>query len=123
MFRYPTYLDALRDLDDCLTLCTLFSTFPSIKHIPRDQSTLCRRLVLEFMQAIVTSRALRKVFISIKGYYFQAEIKGVPITWIMPHQFSFEVKYSTFLNFYSTIIVEFYLKVTLVETKICIRMI
>ncbi|CAH1391574.1 unnamed protein product [Nezara viridula] len=107
--RYPTYLDALRDLDDCLTLCTLFSTFPSIKHIPRDQSSLCRRLVLEFMQAIITSRALRKVFISIKGYYFQAEIKGVTITWIMPHQFSFEPQtreevdfriMSTFVQFY-----------------------
>lgn len=107
--RYPTYIDALRDLDDCLTLCTLFSTFPSLRHVPRDQSALCRRLVLEFMQAIIASRALRKVFISIKGYYFQAEIKGELITWIMPHQFSFEPQtkeevdfriMSTFTQFY-----------------------
>ncbi|KAM7335243.1 hypothetical protein ACRRTK_005720 [Alexandromys fortis] len=26
--RYPTFIDALRDLDDALTMCFLFSTFP-----------------------------------------------------------------------------------------------
>lgn len=107
--RYPTFVDALRDLDDCLTLCHLFSTFPSIRHVPRDQSILCRRLMLEFMQVVIYSKALRKVFISIKGYYFQVEFKGQLITWIMPHQFSFEPQskeevdfriMSTFVQFY-----------------------
>ncbi|BES96019.1 Pescadillo homolog [Nesidiocoris tenuis] len=107
--RYPTFIDALRDLDDCLTLCHLFSTFPSLKHVPRDQSSLCRRLMLEFMQYVIHTKALRKVFISIKGYYFQVEIKGQLITWIMPHQFSFEPQtkedvdfriMSTFTQFY-----------------------
>lgn len=91
--RYPTFIDALRDLDDCLTLCFLFSTFPSLPNIPRDQSYLCRRLTIEFMHAAITARALRKVFVSIKGYYFQVELKGQTITWIMPHQFCFEVCY------------------------------
>ncbi|KAG5866386.1 hypothetical protein JTB14_021525 [Gonioctena quinquepunctata] len=108
--RYPTFIEALRDLDDCLTLCFLFSTFPSLPHVPRDQSALCRRLSLEFLHAIIEARALRKVFISIKGYYFQAEIKGQTITWILPHQFSFmpqnraEVDFkimSTFVEFYT----------------------
>lgn len=89
--RYPTFIDALRDLDDCLTLCFLFSTFPSLNHIPREQSALCRRLTTEFMHAVIEAKALRKVFISIKGYYYQAEIKGQTITWIVPHHFSFEV--------------------------------
>lgn len=107
--RYPTFLDALQDLDDCLTLCFLFSTFPSLKHIPRDQSTLCRRLTVEFMHAVIEAKALRKVFISIKGYYFQADIKGETVTWIIPHHFSFEPQkkgevdfkiMSTFVEFY-----------------------
>lgn len=107
--RYPTFNDALKDLDDCLTLCFLFSTFPSLKHVPRDQSALCRRLTLEFLHAVIASKALRKVFISIKGYYFQAEIKGNLITWILPHQFCFEPQtkedvdfriMSTFVQFY-----------------------
>ncbi|XP_033225638.1 pescadillo homolog [Belonocnema kinseyi] len=107
--RYPTFIDALRDLDDCLTLCFLFSTFPSMPHIPRDQSILCRRLTVEFMHAVIAAKALRKVFVSIKGYYYQAEIKGQTITWIVPHHFSFEPQkknevdfkvMSTFVEFY-----------------------
>lgn len=111
--RYPTFIDALRDLDDCLTLCFLFSTFPSLAHVPRDQSALCRRLTLEFLHAVIEAKALRKVFISIKGYYFQAEIKGETITWIVPHHFSFtpqskaEVDFkimSTFVEFYTVML-------------------
>lgn len=107
--RYPTFIDALRDLDDCLTLCFLFSTFPSLSHIPRDQSLLCRRLTIEFLHAVIAAKALRKVFISIKGYYYQAEIKGQTITWIVPHHFCFEPQaknevdfkvMSTFVEFY-----------------------
>ncbi|KAK4875250.1 hypothetical protein RN001_011672 [Aquatica leii] len=106
--RYPTYIDALRDLDDCLTLCFLFSTFPTLEHIGRDLFTLCRRLTVEFMHAVIHAKALRKVFISIKGYYYQVEIKGVTITWIVPHQFSYQPQrgdvdfkiMSTFVEFY-----------------------
>lgn len=107
--RYPTFVDALRDLDDCLTLCFLFSTFPSMAHIPRQQFMLCKRLTMEFLHAVIESKALRKVFISIKGYYYQAEIQGETVTWIVPHQFSFqpqsrmEVDFklmSTFVEFY-----------------------
>ncbi|XP_019866433.1 pescadillo homolog [Aethina tumida] len=108
--RYPTFIDALRDLDDCLTLCFLFSTFPSLKHVPRDQSALCQRLTMEFLHAVIEAKALRKVFISIKGYYFQAEIKGETVTWIVPHHFAFEPQQraevdfkimSTFVEFYT----------------------
>ncbi|GJQ83337.1 hypothetical protein Trydic_g18122 [Trypoxylus dichotomus] len=107
--RYPTFIDAIRDLDDCLTLCFLFSTFPSLPHIPRSQSDLCRRLSMEFLHAVIEAKALRKVFISIKGYYYQAEIKGQTVTWIVPHHFSFEPQskaevdfkiMSTFVEFY-----------------------
>lgn len=107
--RYPTFIDALRDLDDCLTLCFLFSTFPSLPHIPRDQSLLCRRLTIEFLHAVIAAKALRKVFVSIKGYYYQAELKGQIITWIVPHHFCFEPQaknevdfkvMSTFVEFY-----------------------
>ncbi|XP_068629461.1 pescadillo homolog [Battus philenor] len=108
--RYPTFVDALRDLDDCLTLCFLFSTFPSLKRVPRTQSLLCRRLTVEFMHAVIAAKALRKVFISVKGYYYQAELDGQTITWIVPHHFSFqpqskdEVDFkimSTFVEFYT----------------------
>lgn len=70
---------------------------------------MCRRLTIEFLHAVIEAKALRKVFISIKGYYFQAEIKGQTVTWIVPHHFSFEPQkkgevdfkiMSTFVEFY-----------------------
>jgi pescadillo protein len=88
--RYPTFIDAIRDLEDCLCLTFLFSTFPA-----EDDETgssleminLCRRLSIEFTHYVIEARALRKVFCSIKGYYFQADIKGQVVTWIVPHYF------------------------------------
>jgi pescadillo len=108
--RYPTFIDAIKDLDDCLTLLFLFSTFPALKQVTREQTTLCRRLSVEFMHYVIASKSLRKVFVSIKGYYFQAEIKGQPVTWIVPHYYPYqpqargEVDFrimATFVEFYT----------------------
>ncbi|XP_050094553.1 pescadillo homolog [Anopheles aquasalis] len=85
--RYPTFIDAIKELDDCMTLLFMFSTFPASKVITRELTTMSRRLTIEFMQYVIAAQALRKVFISIKGYYFQAEIKGETVTWIVPHYF------------------------------------
>ncbi|XP_037958530.1 pescadillo homolog [Teleopsis dalmanni] len=107
--RYPTFIDALKDLDDCLTLLFLFSTFPSLRLIPREQSALCRRLTIEFLHYIIASKSMRKVFISIKGYYFQAEIKGQKVTWIIPHYYPFKPHSKAEVDFkVMSIFVEFY---------------
>lgn len=107
--RYPTFIDAVKDLDDCLTLLFLFSTFPSLKYVPREQSALCRRLTVEFMHAVIAAKALRKVFISIKGYYFQADIKGQKVTWIVPHYYPFQPQKRSEVDFkVMSIFVEFY---------------
>uniref|UniRef100_A0A1I8N486 Pescadillo homolog n=1 Tax=Musca domestica TaxID=7370 RepID=A0A1I8N486_MUSDO len=107
--RYPTFIDAIKDLDDCLTLLFLFSTFPSLRLIPREQSALCRRLTIEFLHYIIASKSLRKVFISIKGYYFQAEIKGQKVTWIVPHYYPFKPHSKAEVDFkVMSIFVEFY---------------
>ncbi|KAE8748645.1 hypothetical protein FOCC_FOCC004656 [Frankliniella occidentalis] len=97
--RYPSFNDALRDLDDCLTLLFLFSTFPSLKAVPRDHSELCQRLTMEFLHVVIAAKALRKVFVSIKGYYFQAELRGETITWIVPHHFSFQPQNKSEVDF------------------------
>ncbi|XP_014097041.2 pescadillo homolog isoform X2 [Bactrocera oleae] len=107
--RYPTFIDAIKDLDDCLTLLFLFSTFPSLRLIPRDQSFLCRRLTIEFLHYIISSKSIRKVFISIKGFYFQADIKGQKVTWIMPHHYPFKPHSKAEVDFkVMSIFVEFY---------------
>uniref|UniRef100_G3TQC7 Pescadillo ribosomal biosis factor 1 n=1 Tax=Loxodonta africana TaxID=9785 RepID=G3TQC7_LOXAF len=86
--RYPTFIDALRDLDDALSMCFLFSTFPRTGKCHVQTIQLCRRLTVEFLHYIIAARALRKVFLSIKGIYYQAEVLGQPIVWITPYAFS-----------------------------------
>ncbi|GIY38779.1 pescadillo homolog [Caerostris extrusa] len=109
--RYPTFIDALRDVDDAISMGFLFATFPKTKNVKTDLIQLCRRLTVEFMHFIVEAKALRKVFISIKGIYYQAEIMGQQITWIVPHNLGYarptEVDFKimvTFAQFYSTML-------------------
>lgn len=59
--RYPTFIDALRDLDDALSMCFLFSTFPRTGKCHVHTIQLCRRLAVEFMHYVIAARALRKV--------------------------------------------------------------
>jgi len=109
--RYPTFIDAIRDLEDCLCLSFLYATFPKTHKTPVEMTSLCRRLTTEFMHYVIEARALRKVFCSIKGYYFQAEVKGQTVTWIIPHSFGFAQPaqvdmrlMSIFVEFYTTVL-------------------
>ncbi|OQV16181.1 Pescadillo-like protein [Hypsibius exemplaris] len=83
--RYPAFVDAIRDLDDCLSMCFLFATLPKSRSTPERIIRMCRRLTVEFMHYVIAAKALRKVFVSIKGIYYQADIQGQTVTWIVPH--------------------------------------
>ncbi|KAL7839916.1 hypothetical protein SRHO_G00265740 [Serrasalmus rhombeus] len=109
--RYPTFVDALRDIDDALSMCFLFSTFARTGKCHVETIQLCRRLSVEWMNYIVASRSLRKIFLSIKGIYYQAEVLGQTITWLVPYQFAHDhptdVDYrvmATFTEFYTTLL-------------------
>jgi len=109
--RYPTFIDAIRDLEDCLCLVFLYATFPRTFKTPLECVDLCRKLSVEFMHYVIEAKALRKVFCSIKGFYFQADIKGQTVTWIIPHNFGFQTPgqvdmklMSVFVDFYSTML-------------------
>lgn len=102
-------MDALRDLDDPLSLMALFTIFPSHKefNLTGDKIDLCARLLKHFELWVIKAHALRKVFVSIKGIYYQCEILGQKITYIMPFKYPaelpFDVDYRvmvTFLDFY-----------------------
>lgn len=109
IFRYPTFIDALRDLDDCLTLCFTFAKLPRRKMIPSYLIAMCQRLTVEFMHAVIAARALRAVFVSIKGIYYQVELRGQTINWIVSHNFSFEPQSTAEVDFQTmTSFVEFY---------------
>lgn len=88
--RYPTFPDALRDLDDALTLVHLFATLPADAQvgIPGKAVALATRLALEWQAYVARTGSLRAAFISVKGFYYQALVHGQKITWLVPHQLS-----------------------------------
>jgi len=109
--RYPTFIDAVRDLDDVLSMVFLFAMMPQTNKIKLSVVRMCRRLSVEFQNYVIASRCLKKVFISIKGIYYQVEIQGQPITWIVPHKYTYQPPSDvdfrvmlTFLEFYTTLL-------------------
>uniref|UniRef100_A0A914YT64 Pescadillo homolog n=1 Tax=Panagrolaimus superbus TaxID=310955 RepID=A0A914YT64_9BILA len=107
--RYPTFSLALRDLDDCLNLLFAFALLPKSKVVKSTVIEDCRRLTAEFLHYVIEAQCLTKVFVSIKGTYFQAQIMGEKVTWLMGHQRSVgrvqDVDFATlanFVDFYTT---------------------
>lgn len=111
--RYATVEDAILDLDDALSMLALFQSLSADqkREIPIESINEATKLYEEFQLYVIRAQALRKVFASIKGYYFQAEIMGQTVTWLAPHQFSQEMPGEvdfrvmlTFLEFYRTML-------------------
>lgn len=107
--RFPTFVDALRDLDDALSMLFLFASMPTTDKVGAVIIANCDRLCREFEHYVIRSKSLRKVFLSIKGIYYQAEIKGQDVTWLVPYKFSQQVPTDvdfrimlTFLEFHQT---------------------
>ena len=107
--RYPTFIDALRDLDDALCLIALFAQLPQhlTLEIKKEDLDLCANLYRDFLLYCTAAQCFTKVFFSIKGVYYRVEIMGTQITWIAPYKFNqrlpFDVDYKvmgTFLEFY-----------------------
>ncbi|KAL2259753.1 hypothetical protein VTK26DRAFT_6457 [Humicola hyalothermophila] len=109
--RYPTFVDALRDLDDCLSMLFLFANLPSTTAVPAKMIARCERLCLEFQHYLIVSHSLRKSFLSIKGIYYQANIQGEDVLWLVPYKFNQRVVgdvdfriMGTFVEFYMTLL-------------------
>lgn len=109
--RYPTFRDSLKDIDDALSLLTLFANLPATDKVSADAIATCSRLCAEWQLYVMKTKALKKVFLSIKGIYFQAEVHGETITWLVPYLFTqhipsdidFRIMY-TFLELYQTLL-------------------
>ncbi|KAJ4358480.1 mRNA-binding ribosome synthesis protein nop7 [Didymosphaeria variabile] len=109
--RYPTFTDALRDLDDALSMLFLFANLPSSQHVPAKTIALCQKLCHEFEHYVITSHSLRRSFLSIKGIYYQATIQGQDVLWLVPYRFvqrtggdiDFRIM-GTFVEFYTTLL-------------------
>lgn len=90
--RYPTFTDAVRDIDDALCMIFLFATLPSNPRIPPSLISNCARLAAEWQLYVMRSQSLRKVFLSIKGVYYQAEVMDQTVTWLVPYMFTQTVR-------------------------------
>ncbi len=109
--RYPRFQDAVADIDDALTLVHLFAYLPSSKGVTSKKIQVCSRLAREWQLWVTKSHSLTKVFISVKGIYYQAEVNGQKVIWIVPHKFTQSVPSDidlsimlTFLEFYETLL-------------------
>ena len=111
--RYPSFESALEDLDDCVSMLALFSILPADSARYIDPKTVhdAAKLYDDFLLYLTSTNRLEKVFASIKGFYFQANLPGgVHVTWLQPHRFSptmpAEVDYRvlvTFAQWYRTL--------------------
>jgi len=66
----------------------MFSRLPKSSTVHAEMIENCRRLSMEWMNYCIHGQYLRKVFVSIRGYYYQAEVRGETITWLVPHEFA-----------------------------------
>ena len=87
--RYPRFDQALRELSDPLSLLSLVGSFPGhrLYHIPPQKTRAAQLLMNMFKALIVKKRLLCKVFLSVKGIYYEAALgRGIQVVWIEPYQ-------------------------------------
>ena len=70
----------------------LFATLPSGAKVSTTLIENCSRLAAEWQLYVMHTHALRKVFLSIKGVYYQAEVFDQTVTWLVPYQFTQSVR-------------------------------
>jgi pescadillo protein len=109
--RYPTFLDALRDIDDPLNMLFLFSNMPATDKVSHKVTKEAEKLCNQWLAYCAKERVIKKVFVSIKGVYYQATVKGQEIRWLQPFKFPTNIPTDvdfrimlTFLEFYSTLL-------------------
>lgn len=109
--RYPRFVDALSDIDDALTLVYLFAALPSENTIKAKVTNKAKYLAAAWGAYCATTFSITKSFISVKGIYLEASIRGTIIRWVVPHSFTQflpeDVDYKvmqTFFEFYETLL-------------------
>ncbi|AEY94745.1 FAAR094Wp [Eremothecium gossypii FDAG1] len=109
--RYPSFADALRDLDDALNMLFLFANLPATDQVSTRVTKDAQELCNQWLALIARERLVRKVFVSIKGVYYQANVRGEEVRWLVPYKFPENIPSDvdfrimlTFIEFYSTLL-------------------
>ncbi|SBS94997.1 pescadillo homolog, putative (PES) [Plasmodium ovale curtisi] len=108
--RFPIFSYAIEQLNDALTTIMSYSFLPSndncgIKNIYVKN---CITLKDYFHYYIYKTKKLKKGYITVKGYFLQAEILQKKVTWLIPHIFTPYIDTSIDFNLISTF-VEYYI--------------
>jgi pescadillo protein len=98
-------------MDDALTLVYLFAALPSEAHIKTKVTNNANALAAAWGSYCATTSSITKSFISVKGIYMEANIRGSTVRWVVPHAFTqnmpADVDYRvmlTFFEFYETLL-------------------
>lgn len=109
--RYPGFRDAIRDIDDALNMVFLFANLPATNQIAARVVKDAQEISDRWSAYVARERLVRKVFVSIKGVYYQASIKGEDVRWLVPYKFPENIPTDidlrimmTFLEFYTTLL-------------------
>ncbi|AQZ16238.1 NOP7 (YGR103W) [Zygosaccharomyces parabailii] len=109
--RYPSFPDALRDIDDALNMIFLFANLPATDRVSARIIRDAQKISNQWLAYVAKERLLRKVFVSIKGVYYQADVRGEEIRWVVPFKFPENIPNDidfrimlTFLEFYCTLL-------------------
>ncbi|KIP12038.1 hypothetical protein PHLGIDRAFT_399534 [Phlebiopsis gigantea 11061_1 CR5-6] len=70
----------------------LFATLPSTAKVAPSLIENCARLAAEWQLYVMHTHSLQKTFLSIKGVYYQAEVFDQTVTWLVPYQFTQNVR-------------------------------
>ena len=63
--RYPSFHDALRDMDDALCIIFMFARLPKSSTVPAEMIKNCRRILMEWTNYYIHSQSIRE-----KGFIF-----------------------------------------------------
>lgn len=109
--RYPSFPDAIRDIDDALNMLFLFANLPATDQVSSTITREAQAICNQWLAFVAKERLVRKVFVSIKGVYYQADVRGEEVRWLVPFKFPENIPSDidfrimlTFLEFYSTLL-------------------
>eukprot|EP01091_Cochliopodium_minus_P020370 TRINITY_DN887_c1_g1_i1.p1 TRINITY_DN887_c1_g1~~TRINITY_DN887_c1_g1_i1.p1 ORF type:complete len:634 (-),score=237.76 TRINITY_DN887_c1_g1_i1:56-1957(-) len=90
--RFPSFDMAVKELDEALSMTHLFASLPSNSKIFSEIIDQCKKISYEFQLFVIKKKALRKVFVSIKGIYYQVVVEGREVIWLAPWPYTTETE-------------------------------
>lgn len=96
--RYPYFVDAVKDIDDAMSMISLYSFLsPEVKAnttvethhaLTSGLHQRARQVCHEWQDYLIRAKVLTKGFISIKGYYYEAIVHNQRVRWLSPHEYA-----------------------------------